>query len=66
MINSQSWQKLVQVKFENKAETSNIDFKKDLSEDLERLKEHINAFGNTTGGGLFVFWNQQRLFDKSR
>ena len=32
-----------------------MDFKKDLSEDTERFKEHINAFGNTAGGGLFVF-----------
>ncbi len=55
MSTTENWQRLVQVTFENRAETNNIDFKRDLTEDSERLKEHINAFGNTFGGGLFVF-----------
>lgn len=55
MSTTEEWQKQVLVKFSNKAETHNIDFKRELSEDIERLKEHINAFGNNPGGGLFVF-----------
>jgi len=55
MATQEEWQTLVSTKLANKAEAQNLDFKKDLSEDIERLKEHINAFGNTVGGGLFVF-----------
>lgn len=55
MATTDEWQRLAQQRFENKTEANNIDFKRDLTEDLERLKEHINAFGNSTTGGLFVF-----------
>ena len=55
MATTEEWQRLTQIQFENKTEANNIDFKRDLAEDIERLKEHINAFGNSTGGGLFVF-----------
>jgi predicted HTH transcriptional regulator len=55
MAKTEEWQIQVETKYKNKSETNNIDFKRDLTEDAERLKEHINAFGNTVGGGLFVF-----------
>ncbi len=50
-----NWQERVKVAFQNRAETSEIDFKLSLSEDNERLKEHINGFGNLPSGGLLVF-----------
>jgi ATP-dependent DNA helicase RecG len=55
MATTEEWQRLTQVQFDNKTESNNIDFKRDLAEDNERLKEHINAFGNSPTGGLFVF-----------
>lgn len=55
MSTTLEWQKLAQIKLNNKTETNNIDFKRDLTEDQERIKEHINAFGNNPHGGLFVF-----------
>lgn len=49
------WTSKVELALKNRAESNELDFKEDLSEDAERLKEHVNAFGNTSGGGLFVF-----------
>ena len=40
---------------ELKLELPHIDFKEALTEDQERIKEHINAFGNLDCGGFFVF-----------
>lgn len=54
-MKTDEWQRLVELSFTNKTESINVDFKRDLAEDNERLKEHINGFGNTPGGGLFVF-----------
>lgn len=39
----------------NLLELSDLDFKSFVSHQKDRLKEHINAMGNTPGGGLFVF-----------
>lgn len=49
------WQKLIEESLEKKAEYNFLDFKLDLSNKNERLKEHINAFGNLELGGCFVF-----------
>ncbi len=38
-----------------RSELNHLDFKEDLSEKRTRLIEHVNAFGNTPGGGAFVF-----------
>lgn len=38
-----------------KSEHNNLDFKKEVSPKKERLKEHINAFGNNKTGGTFVY-----------
>lgn len=56
MINDQTfWQQLITDALENKAEYNFLDFKRNLSEKNERLKEHINAFANLERGGCFVF-----------
>ncbi len=39
----------------SRVEQNDLDFKADVSEEKERLREHVNAMGNTSGGGLFVF-----------
>lgn len=39
----------------SEAEYSFLDFKLNLSDKIERLKEHLNAFGNLERGGCFVF-----------
>lgn len=49
------WQQLIDEALKNKAEYNFLDFKLDLSEKNDRLKEHINAFGNLERGGCFVF-----------
>ncbi len=49
------WCKLIQEALASKAEYAFLDFKLTLSEKNERLKEHINAFGNLEKGGCFVF-----------
>ena len=60
MLNkSNYWKSKVESALKKRTESNDLDFKKDLSEDSERLKEHVNAFGNTPGGGLFVFGVQQ-------
>jgi len=48
------WEKLIKCALEDKAEYKFLDFKKKLPEDNDRLKEHINAFGNLERGGCFV------------
>lgn len=60
MLNDkQFWQKLVKEALANKAEYNFLDFKLTLSEQNERMKEHINAFGNLERGGCFVFGVQE-------
>jgi len=49
------WENLVKEALANRTEYSSIDFKLNLSEKNERLKEHVNAFGNLDQGGCFVF-----------
>lgn len=49
------WKKLIEEALQNKGEYNFLDFKLNLSEHNERLKEHINAFGNLERGGCFVF-----------
>jgi ATP-dependent DNA helicase RecG len=49
------WKKLIEESLEKKAEYNFLDFKLNLSNKNERLKEHINAFGNLEIGGCFVF-----------
>ena len=39
----------------SRAEYNFLDFKLNLSDKNERIKEHINAFGNLERGGCFVF-----------
>ncbi len=48
------WESLIRDALLHKAEYNFLDFKKQLSEDNDRLKEHINAFGNLERGGCFV------------
>jgi len=52
---NQFWKKLIEEALQNKAEYNFLDFKLSASEKNERLKEHINAFGNLERGGCFVF-----------
>lgn len=49
------WKQLIEEALKSKAEYGFLDFKLNLSEKNERLKEHINAFGNLERGGCFVF-----------
>ncbi len=49
------WKREIASALENRMEQNNIDFKMVLSKNNERLKEHINAFGNLDIGGCFVF-----------
>lgn len=49
------WRQLVEEALQSKSEYNFLDFKLNLSEKNERLKEHINAFGNLERGGCFVF-----------
>ena len=49
------WKQLIEVALKSKAEYGFLDFKLNLSDKSERLKEHINAFGNLERGGCFVF-----------
>lgn len=49
------WQSKVLTAFQQRTETTEVDFKEDLTDDGERLREHINAFGNSRAGGIFVF-----------
>lgn len=56
MLNDeQFWIQLVKEALENRAEFNFLDFKLQLSDKSDRLKEHINAFGNLERGGSFVF-----------
>lgn len=55
LSDKQFWKKLVEEALQDKAEYNFLDFKLDLSEKNERIKEHINAFGNLEEGGCFVF-----------
>lgn len=49
------WEQLIIQALNSKAEYNYLDFKLDLSNHNERLKEHINAFGNLERGGCFIF-----------
>lgn len=49
------WKQLIEDALKTKAEYSFLDFKLKLTDKNERLKEHINAFGNLERGGCFVF-----------
>lgn len=53
--NEQFWKQLVEEALYSQAEYTFLDFKLNLSEQNERLKEHINAFANLERGGCFVF-----------
>ncbi|MFA6036811.1 MAG: ATP-binding protein [Legionellales bacterium] len=55
------WENLIKDAIHSKAEYNFLDFKKALSEDNERLKEHINAFGNLERGGCFVIGVDQYI-----
>lgn len=48
------WEGVTAKALQSRTENNEIDFKEDLSEDQDRFKEHINAFGNEDGG-IFVF-----------
>jgi len=50
-----SWESVIQDALKSKAEYNFLDFKLMLTDDNNRLKEHINAFGNLERGGCFVF-----------
>ena len=54
-MNEAYWQSKIDILCDKKGEDNDVDFKKNLSEDNERLKEHINAMGNNSNGGVFVF-----------
>jgi ATP-dependent DNA helicase RecG len=49
------WDRLLNETLRNRVEVNDLDFKEKVSENKDRFKEHINAMGNTVGGGLFVF-----------
>lgn len=49
------WKQLIEDALKSKAEYGFLDFKFNLSDKGERLKEHVNAFGNLERGGCFVF-----------
>lgn len=49
------WKQLIEDALKSKAEYGFLDFKLNLSDKNERLKEHVNAFGNLERGGCFVF-----------
>ncbi len=49
------WERILAEAITRKVEPNELDFKEALSEDIDRLKEHINAMGNLQGGGMFVF-----------
>ncbi len=49
------WKQLIEDALKSKAEYGFLDFKLDISDKNERLKEHVNAFGNLERGGCFVF-----------
>lgn len=49
------WTEIVNEALSSKAEYNFLDFKYKLSDNNERMKEHINAFGNLERGGCFVF-----------
>lgn len=52
--NKSYWKDLVHEALNSRSERNDLDFKSSLSDDNDRLKDHINAFGNTQGGGAFV------------
>ena len=49
------WKDTILDALKSKTELNHLDFKESLSDNTERWVEHINAFGNTPGGGAFVF-----------
>lgn len=49
------WTGLAEEALASKSERNDLDFKSSLSDDESRWKEHINAMGNTRGGGAFAF-----------
>ena len=49
------WTEVINDVLSSKAEYNFLDFKLKLSDNNDRLKEHINAFGNLERGGCFVF-----------
>jgi predicted HTH transcriptional regulator len=49
------WITQIQQAFSSRRETNEVDFKLMLSSNTDRLKEHINAFGNSDDGGVLVF-----------
>ena len=49
------WTEVIKDALFSKAEYNFLDFKLRLSDNNDRLKEHINAFGNLERGGCFVF-----------
>lgn len=51
----QYWKDSINEALQSEGEHNHIDFKLKLSDKNERLKEHINAFGNLDRGGCFVF-----------
>ncbi len=55
LTDEQFWQQTISEALLNRAEYNFLDFKRNASEKTERLKEHINAFGNLQTGGCFVF-----------
>jgi ATP-dependent DNA helicase RecG len=54
-VSKEYWAKAVKSSLERRTETNEVDFKSAVSSNNERLKEHINAFGNSEQGGVFVF-----------
>jgi hypothetical protein len=55
IMNESYWQTKVDILCDKKGEDNEVDFKKNVSEDTDRLKEHINAMANNQSGGIFVF-----------
>lgn len=55
LTDEQFWESTIGAAIANKAEYNYLDFKLSLSNNNDRLKEHINAFGNSEIGGCFVF-----------
>lgn len=49
------WKAIIEDALQSQTELNHLDFKESLGDNLDRWVEHVNAFGNTPGGGAFVF-----------
>lgn len=55
LTDKEYWKQVIKEALKCKAEYNFLDFKLDLTDQNERLKEHVNAFGHLERGGCFIF-----------